>query len=390
MNTKDRIYLDNAATSWPKPEAVYQAVDRSLREVGAAAGRASYRHAEQSQHFVTNARSACARLLGIADPAQLAFTSNGSEALNLAIHGLIRPGDHVVTTVCEHNSVLRPLRMQANLHGVETTYVGCDSAGFIDPYDIRRAMQVNTRLVVINHGSNVTGAVQPVAEIAVVAHEHEALILVDAAQTSGCWPIDVTQADIDLLATGGHKGLLGPLGTGMLYVKPAANGLLSPLQQGGTGTESQAEEQPQSMPEKLEVGNLNVPALAGLAAAVQHLLNETVEGIHERLQLLTHQLLEGLSTIREVRLVGPGSNQTRVSVVSFDVEGYDPQEFAAGLDATCGIECRAGLHCAPRMHAALGSAKSGGLIRLSPGWTTTNEDIDQTLATIAALATANT
>ncbi len=381
---RKRIYLDNAATSWPKPEAVYQAVDHYQREIGAAAGRGAYEHAQQAQRTVANARAACARLLGIADPEQLAFTSNGTESLNLAIHGLLESGDHVVTTVCEHNSVLRPLKMQTELHEIETSIVGCDGSGYVDPDDVLRAMKSNTRLVVINHGSNVTGAVQPVAEIARAVHERDALILVDAAQTAGCWPIDVSQLDIDLLATGGHKSLLGPLGTGLLYVKPTIAEQLRPLLQGGTGTDSHAEQQPEAMPEKFEAGNLNVPALAGLSAAAEFLLQNAT--LHERLKQRTKQLLEGLSTIQGVRLVGPGLDQPRTSVVSFHVEGYDPQEFAAALDATSGIECRAGLHCAPRMHAALGTNQSGGLVRLSPGWATTDEEINTTLTAIAALA----
>jgi len=389
MKPQQRIYLDNAATSWPKPEAVYQAVDQFQREIGAAAGRAAYRHAQQSQRIVANARSACARLLGVSDPQQIAFTSNGTDALNLAIHGLLRPGDHVVTTVCEHNSVLRPLKMQSDLHGVETTYVGCDSSGYVDPGQVLSAMNAKTRLVIINHGSNVTGAIQPIAEIAQIAHQRDALILIDAAQTAGCLPIDVEQLGVDLLATGGHKGLLGPLGTGLLYVRPTVTERLRPLQQGGTGTDSLAETQPQTMPEKLESGNLNVAALAGLAAAVEFLLAETIEKIHERLHQHSQRLLDGLSSIRGVHLVGPSSEQSRVSVVSFHVDGYDPQEFAAGLDVTSGIECRAGLHCAPRMHKALGTDQSGGLIRLSPGWATTREEIDQTLSAIDAIATAS-
>ncbi len=390
MKPKPRIYLDNAATSWPKPEAVYQAVDRYQREVGAAAGRGAYDHAQQAQRTVANARGACARLLGITEPEQLAFTANGTEALNLAIHGLLQPGDHVITTVCEHNSVLRPLRMQAELQGIETSYVGCDSSGYVDPHDVLCAMQSNTRLVAIIHGSNVTGAVQPIAEIARAVHEHEALILVDAAQTVGCLPIDVTQLDIDLLATGGHKGLLGPLGTGILYVRETIAKQLRPLLQGGTGTQSQTDQQPETMPEKFESGNLNVPALAGLAAAAEHLLSETtVSALHGQLHRQTLRLLDGLASIRGIRTVGPGPKQNRVSVVSFAVDGYDPQEFAASLDVSSGVECRAGLHCAPRQHAALGSDRSGGLIRLSPGWATTDEEIDQALSAIAALASAS-
>ncbi len=386
MNTKRRIYLDNAATSWPKPEAVYQAVDRYQREIGAAAGRGAYEHAQQAQRVVAHARTACARILGIADPQQIAFTANGTAALNLAIHGLLRPGDHVVTTVCEHNSVLRPLQTQAELHKVQTTYVGCDSEGYVDPDDIHRAMQPHTRLVAINHASNVTGAVQPIAEITRLAHERQAIVLLDAAQTAGCLPIDVEQLGVDLLATGGHKSLLGPLGTGLLYASPSVAQQLRPLMQGGTGVDSQDASPAQAMPEMLEVGNLNVPALAGLAAGAEYLLETSIEALHKKLGQHTQHLLEGLSSIKGLRLRGPRTDPNRVSVVSFEVDGYDPQEFASCLDAAVGVESRAGLHCAPRMHAALGSDQSGGLIRLSPGWSTTNDDLDQALTAIAELS----
>jgi cysteine desulfurase/selenocysteine lyase len=386
LKSVSRIYLDNAATSWPKPDVVYDAVDHYQRHCGAAAGRGAYRQAQQAQQVVTEARLSCARLLGVEKSQQIAFTSNGTDALNLAIHGLLRPGDHVVTTVCEHNSVLRPLHTQSLRHKVEVSYVDCDAAGFIDPDSFRQAFRPNTRLAIVNHASNVTGAVQPIAEFAEVAHQRGALLLVDAAQTAGCMQIDVEQLGIDLLATGGHKGLLGPLGSGILYVSPGLETQLHTLRQGGTGTQSQADSHPEEMPERLEAGNLNMPALAGLAAAANYLGQRTVEAIHQQTAERTRQLYEGLRSIDRVHLVGPSPEQPRVGVVSCMLEGYDPQEVAAGLDASYGIECRAGLHCAPRMHAALGSDRAGGLIRFSPGWATTTAQIEQALEGVAALA----
>ena len=384
MSSKSRIYLDNAATSWPKPESVYEAIDQYQRDIGAAAGRAGYRDAEQANRTVENVRTACAKLFRIANPSQIAFTANGTDALNKSIHGLLKPGDHVVTTVCEHNSVLRPLGHEAANNGVTVSYVDCDSQGFIAPDEIARAIQPNTRFVAVNHASNVTGAVQPLAEIADIAHQGETLLLVDAAQTAGCVPIDVEQQNIDVLATGGHKGLLGPLGTGVLYLREDLS--ITPLLQGGTGSESQSEIQPSVMPQLLESGNLNVPALAGLGAAIKFLEDHPKAS---RLSELTKRLLTGLSDIQGLRIFGPQTSKNRVCVVSFAVEGYDPQEFATALDAMAGIECRAGLHCAPRMHHALGSIQSGGLVRLSPGWATTNQEIDQALEAIQALASVS-
>ncbi len=383
MNKHPRIYLDNAATSWPKPEAVYAAIDRYQRNIGAAAGRASYEQAQVASRTVEQTRTACAQLLGITNPQQLAFTANGTDALNLAIHGLLKPGDHVVTTVCEHNSVLRPLNHQAANHNVTVTYVGCDSQGYVDPQEIAQAIQPHTRFVAITHASNVTGAIQPIADISRLAHERDTLVLVDAAQTAGCLPLDVEHLGIDILATGGHKGLLGPLGTGLLYIREELAKSICPVRQGGTGTHSHDETQPLEMPEMLESGNLNVPALAGLGAAVQF-LNRQPDSDRQALQ--TKQLLDQLTEIRGLRIFGPRHDQPRASVVSFSIEGYDPQEFASVIDVTHGIQCRAGLHCAPRMHTALGTDQSGGLVRLSPGWATTDEDIEQAITAIAALA----
>ncbi|MCH2114283.1 MAG: aminotransferase class V-fold PLP-dependent enzyme [Pirellulales bacterium] len=381
-----RIYLDNAATSWPKPATVYDAVDQTQRHCGAAAGRGAYRHAQQAEQLIATARVACARLLGVEAPHQIAFTENGTAALNLAIHGLLSRGDHVVTTVCEHNSVLRPLTTQRERNGVKVSYVGCDPVGRIDLDAFREALGPHTRLAIVTHASNVTGALQPIAELASMVRARGGLLLVDAAQTAGCVPLNTESLGIDLLATGGHKGLLGPLGTGILYVRPGLEAQLHPLFQGGTGTHSQTDSQPAEMPQRLEAGNLNVPALAGLAAAANYLQQHTVEAIGQQIARRCAELWHGLHAIPKVRLVGPDPSQPRVGVVSCRVEGYDPQEVAAGLDATYGIQCRAGLHCAPRMHQALDSLSLGGLVRFSPGWATTADDIESTLNAVRAFA----
>ncbi|NOZ38986.1 MAG: aminotransferase class V-fold PLP-dependent enzyme [Planctomycetes bacterium] len=382
----DRLYLDNAATSWPKPDVVYDAVDRFQRQLGASAGRGLYHSAQQASRLVTETRAACARLLGIADTRQLLFTANGTAALNLAIHGLLSPGDHVVTTVCEHNSILRPLHWQVEQNSVQVTQVGCDAVGFVDPAAIAEAISPKTRLIAVTHASNVTGAIQPIAEIAQIAHDANAFILVDAAQTAGCVPVDVAKLDIDLLACGGHKGLLGPTGTGLLYLRPELNEQLHTLVQGGSGTDSLSHTPPDQLPEKYEAGSLNTLALAGLGAAAKYLEQQTVAAVQAHHNELTRQLLDGLAKIPTATVFGPTADQPRVAVVSCTIDGYDPQEFAAALDASCGIECRAGLHCAPRMHTALGTANTGGTLRLSPGWSTTAEDIGTALEAIAALA----
>ena len=236
MTAPTRIYLDNAATSWPKPDSVYAAVDAYQRELGAAGGRGGYRSGVEADRLLARARQAVARLVAVESPRQIVFTSSGTDALHLAIDGLLRPGDHVVTTVCEHNSVLRPLRALRETADVSISYVRCDAQGFVSPDDVRAALRPNTRLVAVVHASNVTGAIQPIDEIGPIAREADAFFLVDAAQSLGHVPIDVSQIAVDLLAAPGHKGLLGPLGTGVLYIRPCVERELQPLRCGGTGS----------------------------------------------------------------------------------------------------------------------------------------------------------
>ncbi len=380
-----RIYLDNAATSWPKPECVYEAVDRFQRELGAPSGRSAYAEAVEASQIVDRARRGVAALIGARDSRQVVFGYSGTDALNLAVHGVVRPGDHVVTTVCEHNSVLRPLRALAETVGVDVSYAPCDGQGFVDPDDVRKLLRPTTRLVAVVHASNVTGAVQPVADIGDLARERGALMLVDAAQTIGHEPIDVGAINVDLLAAPGHKGLLGPLGVGVLYIRPGVERELTPLRYGGTGTQSDDDRQPDSLPDKYEPGNHNVPGLAGLVAAVDCLQSRTLAAMEAHHQSLAARLLAGLHGINGLAVYGPRTAERRTSVVSLNIEDYDPQELAALLDASHGVQCRAGLHCAPRMHAALGTMERGGTVRLSPGHATTLDEID---ATIAALEEA--
>lgn len=386
MNTNSRIYLDNAATSWPKPTCVYDAVDHYQREVGAPSGRSGYREAVEANQIVERTRSGIARLIGAQDPQQIVFTASGTDSLNLAIFGVLRPGDHVVTTVCDHNSVLRPLRALSDLGMITVSYVSCDSQGFVSPDDVQKAMQPETRLVAVVHGSNVTGAIQPVAEIGDMARQHGALLLVDAAQTLGHVPISVKSDLIDLLAAPGHKGLLGPLGTGVLYIRPSVEAELKPLRLGGTGSQSELDLQPEALPDKYEPGNHNLPGLAGLAAAAAFLHERTVESIQVHHAELVGQLLNGLTAIPGVCVHGPSDTDSRTSVVSFTLTGYDPQELAAVLETSGGVQCRAGLHCAPLMHRALGTLDRGGTVRLSPGWATTGEQIERTVELVSELA----
>jgi cysteine desulfurase family protein len=388
MTTPPRIYLDNAATSWPKPTAVYQAMDHYLRELGAPAGRSAYREAAEVERLVIETRRQLGLLLGDVAPERVIFTSNGTDSLNLALHGVLRAGDHVVTTVVEHNSVLRPLRHLEQSGLIEVSRVGCDGFGLIDPADVRREIRTNTRMIVLSHASNVTGAIQPAEEVAKIAAEHELLFLLDAAQTLGHFPLDVQKMGAHLVAAPGHKALLGPLGIGLLYVAPGVEQHLAPIRQGGTGTHSEDDFQPDSLPDKYESGNHNVPAIVGLGAAVSELREKGLERTQQHAETLLTSLLDGLAEIQQVTLHGPADAARQSAIQSVTVAGYDPQEVATMLDAAYSIQVRAGLHCAPLMHDALGTRAHGGTLRLSLGQFNTLDQIEAVVAGMAELAAA--
>ncbi|MBI3838948.1 MAG: aminotransferase class V-fold PLP-dependent enzyme, partial [Planctomycetia bacterium] len=356
---KPRIYLDNAATSWPKPESVYSAVDNYLRNLGAPAGRSGYAEAIGVSQAVETTRRQIAGMLGLADPTHLIFTANGTDSLNLVIHGLLGRGDHVITSVVEHNSVLRPLRELEDAGQITVTRVGCGSSGVVDPQDVRAAIRPSTRLVALCHASNVTGAVQPIAEVGRIAREAGVLVLCDAAQTVGHMPLDMRSLHVDFLAASGHKGLLGPLGTGVLAIRPDAAHRLRSVRQGGTGTQSDETRQPDDLPAKFESGNLNVPGILGLGAAAGFLSQRGLSTIHDEGTALTARLLDGFRGVIGLRVRGPSTAVQRVPLVSITLEGYDPQEIALSLDAVYRIQVRPGLHCAPAMHQTLGTHKTG-------------------------------
>lgn len=384
-----RIYLDNAATSWPKPPEVYDAVDRYQRQLGAPAGRSSYREAAEVERAVSDARASLARLLQVDDPRRIIFTFNGTDALNLALAGLLRTGDHVVTTVCEHNSVLRPLRHLADTRNVDVTYVPCDAEGIVSADDVLAAVTPQTRLVAMVHASNVTGALQPVEEVGQRLRGGGALLLVDAAQTLGHLPVLPQQIGADLLAAPGHKGLMGPLGTGLLYIAPGVEGELQSVRQGGTGTRSEDDRQPEGLPDKYEAGNQNVPGIVGLGAAASYLLQRGLDDLRQHDVALCQQLLLGLAAISGVRVLGPMDTSRRVGVVSVQFQGYEPQEVAATLDAAYHVQARAGLHCAPRMHQALLTLDVGGTVRFSLGAFNTAADVDSAIEAAEAIAAAS-
>jgi cysteine desulfurase family protein len=392
----NRIYLDNAATTWPKPEEVYTAIDRYMRDNGAPAGRGAYAHAIEVEGTLAAARSSLARLIGASDSRQIIFASSGTDAVNLVIHGLLRPGDHAICTTADHNSVLRPLRHLEDAGQIQVTRIACNNVGWIDPDDVRRALKPNTRLVAMTHASNVTGIVEPLAEIGAIVKQHGARFLVDAAQSLGHFPIDVDQLHADFLAAPGHKGLLGPLGTGVLYIRPGREDELQSIREGGTGTDSGQDRQPNSLPYKFEPGNHNVPGLVGLAAALRWLENRGLKAIHDHEQQLAARLRNGLWQIPGVKFHGPSSADSAsvkntcntpaaVGVVSVSIEGYDPQEAAGVLDASFGVQVRAGLHCAPLIHRMMGRMEQGGTVRFSIGPFNVDEHIDAAIAAVAKM-----
>ncbi len=381
-----RIYLDNAATSWPKPDSVYSAVDHYLRHLGAPAGRSGYAEAVEVSQAVENARRKIADLIALGDATHLIFTSNGTDSLNLVIHGLLQPGDHVITSVVEHNSVLRPLQDLEDSRSITLTRVGCGNSGIVDPDEVRQAIRPATRLVALAHASNVTGALQPIAEVGQLARETGVLVLCDAAQTVGHMPINMQTMNVDFLAASGHKGLMGPLGTGVLAIGPDGHRVLRSVRQGGTGTRSEQTRQPDELPGKYESGNLNVPGILGLAAAVDFIREHGQSALHDAQTALTARLLEGFNGVPGLRVRGPATAQQRVPLVSITLEGYDPQELALSLDAAHRIQVRPGLHCAPAMHEALRTHETGGTVRFSLGAFTTAAEIDATLAAVAEIA----
>lgn len=365
------LYLDNAATSHPKPDAVYQAVSDAMRNIAASPGRGAHRKSLDASRLLFSARESVASLFNISDASRIIFTYNATGALNLALRGLLQAGDHVVTTSMEHNSVMRPLHA-LSAAGVEYTVVQASSDGLIDPAEFRRAMTARTKMVVVSHVSNVCGVIQPVQELAAIAHSAGAFFMLDAAQSAGSVVIDVKALGVDLLAVPGHKGLYGPQGTGLLYV---ATGVpLRPIVAGGTGTDSTCLEQPYSMPEGFEAGTHNMPGIAGLKAGVDFVRSVGVDVIGRHEQRLASLLAESLLRNSSIKLYGYSDTIPHAGVISFSVAGKDPSDIAFELDQRFGIAVRAGLHCAPLAHKTIGSFPAG-TVRIAPGWFTSDEDI---------------
>ena len=372
------IYFDNAATSWPKPPAVCRAISTHLTSPAGNPGRSGHRVSVAAARQVAHTREVLCQLLQVPDPSRIIFTLNATHALNVALHGLLRPGDRVITTSVEHNSVMRPLRHLESL-GVVVTTVPCDPHGLPEIHDVQRAILPGTRLLVTTHASNVTGAVLPVGEMAGLARERGIVVLVDASQSVGSVPIDLRTLGADAVAFSGHKGLLGPTGTGVLWLRDGLD--VAPLVRGGTGSDSAREQQPGFLPDALESGTPNLMGIVGLGAGVRFLQDIGIETVMEHERALVARFIDGVSRIPGIVVYGPQAVSRRCGVVSFNLTGASPSEVELILDRSFGIMARSGLHCAPSAHRTLGTFPTG-TVRFSFGWFNRPSEVDAAIEAV--------
>ena len=381
MNT---IYLDNGATSFPKPPAVAQAMLQYMTEVGASINRGVYGSAQAAGMTTLMLREGLCRLFHHSDPTHCVLTAGNTMGLNMVLRGWLRPGDHCLVSSVEHNAVMRPLHDLAE-QGVTFDRIPCDRDGHLNPADIPALIRPNTRLLVMAHGSNVSGAVQDAMAVGAICHEHGIPFVLDAAQTAGHWPIDFEAMHLSALSVPGHKGLMGPSGIGALLLSADFAKNLTPILTGGTGSASDSEAQPDYMPDKFESGTPNLPGIYGFHAAVDFILDTGVEVLQEREHQLTKYFLDKLRDVKDIRLAGPWDLENRVGVISVDFAQVDNAEAAYRLEQDYGILTRCGLHCAPSAHKTLGTFPQG-TVRFSVGHYTTETEIDTAVQAIAEIA----
>ena len=389
VGMSDRIYMDNSATSFPKPAAVAEAMAAFAAECGASAGRGAYAEARRCEAILGDCRSRIAELINAEGPDRIVFAMNCSEALVIAIRGLLNTapaGSGAITTAMEHNSVLRPLNALAEQTGLRPVFLPCDGAtGLVDPDDVRRAIRPETKLIACVHVSNVTGTIQPVGDIARIAREHDVPCLIDAAQSVGHVPLDVRELGADFVAFAGHKGLLGPLGTGVLYIRPGAEGRLTTIKEGGTGTISEQPIQPDTMPDRFEIGSHNAIGLAGLSEGVAWVLGRGVAALRSHDERLSRLFMELTDGVEELTVYGPRDIARRGGVFSVRAAGLSPGALAAALERAHGILTRAGVHCAPLAHQTIGTYPTG-TTRLSFGPFTTADHVRRAAEALIEIA----
>jgi cysteine desulfurase family protein len=378
----ETLYLDNAATSFPKPAGVVAAMIKYQQAVGASPGRSGHGLSIDAGRLIYETRDVLARLFNVADPLRIALTKNATESLNIVLQGGLKRGDHVITSSMEHNSVMRPLRF-LEARGAEVSVIPCSPRGELDPDDVQRAFRKNTKMVILTHASNVTGTIMPIEAVGALTRQRGDIIFcVDAAQTAGALPIDVEKMSIDLLAFTGHKSLYGPQGTGGLYVREGLEQKIAPLMAGGTGSRSEYEIQPDFMPDRYESGTPNTIGFAGLGAGVTYVLEQTIEAIRAKEEQLTARFLAQLKNNKDlVSLYGPNNASQQTAVVSFNLRDITSSAAALYFEEKWGIMCRPGLHCAPSAHRTLGTFPQG-TVRFSFGFFNTIADVDQAGAAV--------
>ena len=368
------IYLDNAATSFPKPKEVADAVYDFMINNGTSSGRGSYKKAMQSDYIVYKCRKLIGNLFNFDDPKKVVFTSNVTDSLNIAIRGILKENDHVITSSLEHNAVWRCLKTLEKDINIKIDTVECSKDGITNPEDIKKYIRKDTALIVFTQASNVLGTIQPIKEIGKIARENKIVFLVDAAQSAGAMKIDIKEDNIDILAFTGHKSLLGPMGTGGLIINTDID--IKPLKAGGTGGDSAYEYQPDYYPNHLETGTSNVSGIAGLRAAIKFLNREGIDNIHNKEKELTKYALQRLETVKDIEIYGPKDCEKILSVISFNIKNKRPEDISTILDQKYNIMLRAGLHCAPTAHSVI-NTKDRGSLRIGIGYFNTKDDIDK-------------
>lgn len=379
------IYLDNAATTYPKPESVYDAVSDCMRNYCANPGRAGHKLAMRAAREIYDTRENIAKLFNIDNPMNIIFTSNATDSLNLAIKGVVNSGDHIITTSMEHNSVIRPIKSLEKL-GVENTIVQCDKEGFLDCKDIEKAIRPNTKLIVTTHASNICGTLVDIKTVGEIAKENNILYLVDASQTVGVYDVDVKEINIDMLAAPGHKCLLGPQGTGILYIREGLE--LSILKEGGTGSKSEDLFQPDLTPDKYESGTHNTSGIAGLNAGIKFIFDEGIEEIRNHEEELCQYMLDKLEQVPDIKIYGPKDSKKRAAVISINIGDMDSGEITFLLDSEYDIATRSGIHCAPLAHKTLGTLEQGA-VRFSMGYFNNKEEIDSAIEALKEISNNN-
>jgi len=378
------IYLDNSATSFPKPEEVYQFMDTFYRKHGVNPGRSGFDAAIETEELVFNTRKLLTSLFNGDDPNRLTFSYNASDSLNMIIQGLTAKGDHIITTKLEHNSVLRPLHHLSLIGVIEVDHLTFNNQGFIDPDDIKKAIKNTTKLVVINHCSNVIGTIQPIAEIGKICREAGVIMVVDASQSAGAIPINLKEMNIDVLAFTGHKCLMGPTGIGGSYVMEHVP--VKSTRFGGTGVRSAQKTHLEEFPYRLECGTLNLLGVAGLHAGVIWIKEQGIENLHAKEMQLWNKLRTGIQNIGNVITYCAEGTENHNPVLSFNIKGFDSGDVGMMLDVDYNIACRTGLHCAPLVHEVLGTDKIHGSVRLSLGAFTTEKDVETAIEAVAEIA----